>query len=60
MMAAHAMSERKREKEKDVTATLEWTVNCKSTFGQPWLPFAFAHAKPAFVPHNKANNKLNM
>ncbi len=27
---------------------------------QPWLQFTFAHAKPLFFPHNKANNKLNM
>ncbi len=27
---------------------------------QPWLQFTFAHAKSTFLPHNWANNKLNV
>ncbi len=43
-----------------IRLTLEWTINFKFTVEQLWLQFTFAHAKLAFVPHNKANNKLNM
>ncbi len=31
-----------------------------SPFEQPWLQFTFAHSKPPFLPHNKANNEWNL
>ncbi len=31
-----------------------------SPFEQPWLQFTFAHAKPSFLPNNKANNQRNL